>query len=161
MNKTIKYFLGFCFLFCGIFKFYAQQGTVASGGDATGSGGSISFTIGQIDFVSATDIGGSVNQGLQQPYEIFVVTGVEEKGITLSASVYPNPTSDFVILKVKNGILENFTLQLCDIQGKILFNKKIESSETTVSMVDLSNAIYFIKVLNNNNEVKVFKVIKN
>ena len=49
----------------------SQESVNASGGNATGSGGSISYTIGQIDYIEASGVGGSVNQGIQQAYEIF------------------------------------------------------------------------------------------
>jgi hypothetical protein len=140
-------------------NFHAQQGPVTSGGDAIGSGGSMSFTIGQIDYTSSTSGGGSVNQGIQQPYEIFVVTGIQEKEIELTASVYPNPTTDFVMLSVPK--FNNMSYELYDLQGKLIVKQKINSGQTSISMVNLANAIYFIKVLNNKSEVKTFKIIKN
>jgi hypothetical protein len=157
--KTIV--VSFSVLFFGITNLLAQQGTSASGADASGSGGTASYTIGQTDYSTASGSGGIITQGIQQPYEIFIVTGIEEKSIDLTASVYPNPTTDFVLLKVENSISANFTFQLYDIQGKILLNKKVENNQTSISMADLANAVYFIKVLNNNNEVKTFKIIKN
>ena len=159
--KTFKTILiSGCLLF-GAANLRAQQGTNASGGNATGSGGSASFTVGQIDYITATGSGGAVTQGVQQPYEILITTGIETKGIDLTASVYPNPATDFVLLKIENSNSANFTFQLYTIQGKILLNKKVESNETSISMADLADAIYFIKVFNNNKEVKTFKIIKN
>jgi hypothetical protein len=160
--KTLKTILfSNCLLLFSITNLLAQQGTNASGGEASGSGGSASFTIGQTDYISATGSGGKINQGIQQPYEILVTTGIDEKGIDLTTSVYPNPTTDFVLLKLENCKSANFTFQLYNIQGKIILNKKVESNETTISMADLADAIYFIKVLNNDKEVKIFKIIKN
>lgn len=161
MKTTTKYFLGFCFLFCGILNAQAQQGIVSAGGEGSGAGGSISFTIGQIDYTNISTNEGSINDGLQQPYEIFTVTGIEEKGIEINASVYPNPATDFVILKVENWESYKFSYQLHDIQGKILLNKKVENNESSIPLNELSGALYFIKVLKNNNEVKTFKIIKN
>lgn len=161
MKTLTKYFLGFCFLFCGILNSQAQQGIVSAGGEGNGAGGSISFTIGQIDYTNISTGEGSINEGLQQPYEIFIVTGIEEKGIEINAAVYPNPATDFIILKVENWESAKFSYQLVDIQGKILLNKKVENNETTIPFTELSGALYFIKVLKNNNEVKTFKIIKN
>ena len=48
----------------------AQSGTITSGGDAAGSGGSVSFSIGQLDYTSISSAEGTVSQGLQHPYEI-------------------------------------------------------------------------------------------
>jgi hypothetical protein len=46
---------------------FAQQAVLAAGGEATGAGGTVSFSVGQIDFVEATGAGGKANQGVQQP----------------------------------------------------------------------------------------------
>lgn len=156
-----KHLIFSCLVLFGITNLFAQQGVNTSGGEATGAGGSISYTIGQTDFITATGAGGIITQGIQQPYQVTIGTGFEETGIQLTASVYPNPTADFVLLKVENKTLDAFTFQLCDIQGKILLNKKIENHETSISMADLADATYFVNVCNNNLEVKTFKIIKN
>lgn len=139
----------------------AQQNTITSGGEATGSGGSATFTIGQIDYSTATGSGGTLTEGLQQPYEIMVISGIEETDINLSLSVYPNPATDFVVLSVEHSNLQNMTYLLYDLQGKIIEKQKLNSSQTSISMVELANGVYFIKVLNKNAEVKNFKIIKN
>ena len=56
----------------------AQQGSVSSGlGMLTDAGGSVSYSIGQAVYTEATGAGGTINQGIQQPYEIYVI-GVPE-----------------------------------------------------------------------------------
>ncbi len=137
----------------------AQQNPVASGGDAIGAGGVISYSLGQIDYVTSTGSLGTVSEGLQQPYEILILSGFEETNISLS--VYPNPTTDFVVLSVLNSNTQNMTYMLYDVLGKIIENKKLSGSQTSISMINLANDIYFIKVLNNDNELKIFKIIKN
>jgi hypothetical protein len=145
---------------------------VSSGGDATDSGGSISYSIGQSVYTTNTGTSGSVSQGVQQPFEISVVTGIEEaKDINLSVSAYPNPTTDYLVLKVENYDNGNLSYQLFDMQGKLLENKKIEGNETSIVMSNLVPATYFVKVYavgrndrtgvtEGNKEVKTFKIIK-
>jgi len=140
---------------------FAQKNTVASGSVAIGAGGTVSYSIGQTDFIAATGGGGRITQGVQQPYEIFVVTGIEKKDISLSASVYPNPTNDFVKLVLDNGKEKNLTYQLCDLQGKILSNKIVVDNETNISLTELPTSTYFIKILKSGTEIKTFKIIKN
>lgn len=122
-------------------------------------GGGISYTIGQIDHVTSTGSIGTISEGLQQPYEILILKGVEETDIRLS--VYPNPTRDFIVLSVQNSNTQNMTYILYDVLGKIIENKKLIGSQTSISMLYLADDIYFIKVLNNGNELKIFKIIKN
>ena len=80
----------------------AQEAFPVAGGDAVGSGGSVSYTIGQVFYNTQIGTNGSIVQGVQQPYEISVVSGVKEaEGINLEITAYPNPTSDFLRLKVE------------------------------------------------------------
>jgi hypothetical protein len=146
-------------LFCGVAR--AQNGPVAAGGDASGTGGSASYSIGQVDYITENGTGGTITQGLQQPYEIAVVTGIEATDINLSASVYPNPTADLVTLNVKSSSTLNMFYILCDVQGKQIRQDKLSGSETRISMEELNKATYLLKVLDNNKEVKTFKIIKN
>lgn len=63
------------YLFCSTLLFasltQAQQNTVAAGGVATGTGGSASFSIGQLIDNVNSDSNYSVTEGLQQPYEVY------------------------------------------------------------------------------------------
>ena len=61
----------------------AQQNTASAGGNYTGSGGSISFSIGQANYTYHSNAFGSVNQGVQQPYEIFPVGFTEHQENTI------------------------------------------------------------------------------
>jgi uncharacterized protein (TIGR02145 family) len=54
----------------------ALQNTIsAAGGNAKGSGGSASFTVGQIFYTKLSGTNGTVVQGIQQPYEISMPIG--------------------------------------------------------------------------------------
>jgi hypothetical protein len=55
---------------CSILLLNAQTGIPAAGGNATGTGGSVSFSVGQVFYVMNTGTTGSVLQGVQQPWEI-------------------------------------------------------------------------------------------
>ncbi len=140
----------------------AQESVNATGGNASGSGGSASYSIGQVVYTTNTGTSGSVAQGVQQPYEISVVTGLEEaKGINLSVSAYPNPTTDFLELKVESEKLKDLSYQLYDMNGKLLQSEKITGNQTSIVMSNLVPATYFVKVIQGNKEVKTFKIIKN
>lgn len=157
MSKTI--FVICCLLGWGTTVVLAQQGTVTAGGVATGAGGSVTYTIGETNFISATGSGGNINQGMQQPYEIFV--GIQSANFNANVSLFPNPTNEYVVLSVEGNNAENLNFQLYDIDGKLLSSGKMISKETSISMKEYASATYFIKVINNNNESKNFKIIKN
>lgn len=161
MKNKKKTLIALFLLGPGLAGVYAQEALSASGGNASGSGGSVSYTIGQVTYTTNTGINGSVAQGIQQPYEISVVTWLEEAGgINLSCSAYPNPANKYVFLKTENCDTENITFQLFDDNGKLLENKKAEGTATKIDMENLVIATYFLKVLKNNQVVKTFKIVK-
>ena len=145
----------------GLTGLQAQTSINATGGNASGSGGSSSYSVGQVAYQTHTGTNGSVAQGVQQPFEISVVTAIEEaKGINLSVSAYPNPTTDYLTLEVKEFELSNMSFQLYDMSGKLLQNEKITGNQTSIVMSNLVPATYFVKVTESNKEVKTFKIIK-
>ncbi|MFW5879479.1 MAG: T9SS type A sorting domain-containing protein [bacterium] len=143
----------------------AQECINSTGGNHSGTGGSMSYTVGQVDYATYKGTTGSLAQGVQQSYEISVVTGLEKaKGISLSVSAYPNPTTDFLQLQVDASALlsiQSLTYQLFDIQGKLLQSEKIIGKQTSIVMSNLIPATYFIKVIQGNKSIKTFKIIKN
>jgi hypothetical protein len=145
----------------GIAGLKAQNELPATGGNASGSGGSVSYSVGQVVYTTNTGASGSVAHGVQQPFEISVVTGIEEaKGISLVVSVYPNPTADYLQLKVESEKLKDLNYQLFDMSGKLLQNEKITGTQTCIVMRTLVPSTYFVKVIQYNKEVKTFKIIK-
>ncbi len=141
---------------------HAQESINATGGNASGSGGSTSYSVGQIAYQTHAETSGSVAEGVQQPYEISAVTGLEEaQGINLFVSAYPNPATNFLQLKVESEKLKDLSYQLYDINGNLLQSKKITGTRTQINMNGLATASYFVKVLQKNKEVKTFKIIKN
>jgi opacity protein-like surface antigen len=159
MKKTKFMLIVFLLITC-ISEIQAQQAVVSTGGNATGSGGSASYSIGQIDYVTATGTGGTATQGVQQPFEIVTLSGQEFTEISLQMLVYPNPTSSFVNLKIDNFNLENLSYQLIDLNGREILNKKITESETQIQLENYPSAIYLLNVNQANKTIKTFKIIK-
>jgi len=146
----------------GLTGLQAQTSVNATGGDASGSGGSVSYSVGQVVYTTNTGTTGSVVQGVQQPYEISVVTAIEEANdINLSVTTYPNPTTDYLQLKVESEKLKDLSYQLYNMNGKLLQSEEITGNQTSIVMSNLVPATYFVKVVQGNKEVKTFKIIKN
>jgi hypothetical protein len=139
----------------------AQQAAAASGGEASGAGGKASYTIGQVSYTTNSGSSGSVLQGVQQPYEIYATTGIDNNAINLAISAYPNPTRENLTLSMDNVENANYAYQLFDSNGKLILNQKIMDKNTIIPMESLSVATYFIRVENQGKEVKTFKIIKN
>ena len=89
---------------------YSQQSIPATGGDATGSGGSSSYTV--------------------------------------------------VMLKISDTALYNLSYHLVDINGKAISDGSLTNGDTQINMQQLAVGMYILKVSQNNQELKTFKIIK-
>ncbi|MDA3815927.1 MAG: T9SS type A sorting domain-containing protein [Prolixibacteraceae bacterium] len=145
----------------GLTGLQAQTSVNATGGNASGSGGSASYSVGQVVYTTHAGTSGLVAQGVQQPYEISVVNGLEEaKSIDLSISAYPNPTTNYLTLEVKDFEFSSLNFQLYDMQGKLLQSEKLNRTETLINMSNYVPSTYFVRVIQGNQSIKEFKIIK-
>jgi hypothetical protein len=140
---------------------YAQSTVVASGGVTTGNGSSVSYSLGQLVSDNYTGSNGSLTIGIQQSFEIQVVNGVEDTRFQLLVKAYPNPTTDELTLTADNVDLSHSTIELYDMEGRILLQKAITTKEVTLNMRDFVPAAYILRILDKQKEIKSFKIIKN
>lgn len=138
---------------------YSQSNTVSAGGDAEGDNGSVSYSIGQVVYTSAQGSNGNVNQGVQQPYDVGVVTGIDEIGISLS--VFPNPTSGLLTLTVADEDASLLSYQLFDASGRMVDAKNKLNSTNSISLDGYATGVYTLSVSRNNSQVKSFRVVRN
>jgi len=158
-NNTLSVFLAFSLSF-SVQAQTSHQVLSATGGDASGSGGTVAYSVGQIVYTTNTGNTGSVAQGVEQAYEISSV-GIKETALNISLSVFPNPTSDFLTLKVADYNNEALSYHFLDEQGKLVMNEQITNQDTQVAMSSLARGAYFINVLQANKKIQTFKIIKN
>lgn len=157
----IKY-LFFLLLILGFARLQAQSTVNTAGGDGSGNGGSVSFSVGQMMYQTRTGTNETAAEGVQQPYEISVLSVIEGvEGINLIVQAFPNPTSDYLTINILDYEISNLTYQLYDIQGKLIKNQQIISSQTDIEMSNLVPATYIIRVMQKSRTLKSFKIIKN
>lgn len=146
----------------GLTGIQAQESILATGGNAIGSGGSASYSVGQVVYTTNKGVYSSEAQGVQQPYEISLVLGLEEaKYINMVVLAYPNPITDYLKLSVDNFDVSTLSFQLQDMNGKLFEHKKIEDNPMNIIVSNLVSGTYFLTVLQGNKNVKTFKIIKN
>ncbi len=75
---------------------------------------------------------------------------------SINFSVYPNPTSDVVMVKYSNKITE---VSILNLLGQTVLNKKLNTTETTIDLSNLPSATYLVKVVSER-KIKMVKVIK-
>lgn len=140
----------------------AQSALVGTGGEANGSGGSVSYSVGQIAVQSNSDGSTSISEGVQQPYEIQTIGIDNYPGITLNAVVYPNPTQGTVILSIDS--FDSFSdivfARLYDGNGKQIREIRIADHQTEIGMESLSTGTYYLNLFSGKQMLKSFKVVK-
>jgi hypothetical protein len=138
----------------------AQQSITSAGGDGSGSGGTINFSVGQPVFTGVTGGTTTVNQGVQQAYD-FSDVGIEKNAfVNLFVTAYPNPVVGQLHLSVTDPELKNASYALYDQSGKFIRQEKVVSTETLIDMQELANAIYFLKVSDSGKLIRSFQIIK-
>ena len=139
---------------------HSQESTNTSGGEATGSGGSVSYSVGQVVYTTNSGSSGTVAQGVQHAYEISVV-GVNNTQSNISLNAYPNPATDVLTLQISNYNNEKLMYQLYDLNGKLISSEQIIAQQTLINTSTLAVSAYFIDVFNQENQkVQSFKIFK-
>ena len=161
MKKTkLKFLSVFAVGIFWVSALQAQESVNASGGDATGAGGSAAYSVGQVVYTSNSSSDGTVSQGVQQTYQISDL-GIKETALSISLIAFPNPTTDNLTLQVTDYNNEKLSYQLHDMQGKLLNKGHINSEKTPIDMSSLPTSTYFVNVVDTENQqIKSFKIIK-
>lgn len=159
-----KVFSTISLILLAVMSLSAQSALVGTGGEASGSGGSVSYSVGQIAVQSNSDGSTSISEGVQQPYEIQTIGIDNYPGITLNAVVYPNPTQGNLQLAISNEALgvtnEQWEVKVFDAIGKYLLSKQIEGVTTPLDLSLYATGTYYVKVCNGKDVMKTFKVVK-
>jgi hypothetical protein len=74
-----------------------------------------------------------------------------------AVSVYPNPSAGIFTVEFANGL--NKTINVTDITGRVVLTTTSTADKVNVNISNLSNGIYYIKVISNN-KAEVIKVVK-
>lgn len=149
-------------LVLGLTGLHAQETIAIAGGDASGSGGSSSFSIGQVFCTINTGDDGSLTEGVQQPYEITVdIESQQGTNINLVCRAYPNPAREYLVLDVEYNTDTELAYQLHDMNGNMIESKKILAKQTMIMVCFLQPATYFLRITTDQAMVKVFKIVKN
>ena len=138
----------------------AQEAIPVSAGAALGSGGSANYTVGQVFYTTHTTTAGSVSQGVQHPFEFQTLSNPALTTVNLTAVTYPNPTKDFIILKITDTVIHDLRYTLFDVTGKSILSDAITASSTAIQMKHLAIGAYVLKVIQKNKPLKSFKILK-
>lgn len=146
---------------CAITMVQSQASVHSSGGDATGSGGTVSFSIGQVAYQAYNGASSSIAEGVQQPYEIFAVTDIDAPAdLGIQVLTYPNPVADYLQVRIKTGSYRDVNLLVYDLEGRLLIRETAVGDLYLVDMSGLPASAYLLRVMEGNRELESFKIIK-
>jgi len=78
---------------------------------------------------------------------ISVVTGISETAVKAGISIYPNPTEGVLNLRVKN--FDNTTVRVFNLLGAQVYNQLLTSMDSQISLNNLENGLYIVKIEGN------------
>ena len=140
------------------FSSFGQNALSAAGGHFKTSGGSTSFTVGQVAYVLKKGTGSYLNEGVQQVYTK-KTTPVEELVYLKEVQLYPNPSEEILNITLPNFDGSTTSFIIMDNMGKEVRNGMIISNTAEISLRDLPSGSYFL-YLKAKKENRIFKIVK-
>lgn len=137
----------------------AQERTTGSGGEAGSTSGTISYSIGLIDYTNQSSAAGAISAGVQQPYELFALS-VEKWNLNWNLSVFPNPTTNLLFIESQDAI-EGLTYVLTDVAGKTIQQGSLPEIKNAIDLGSLANANYFLQIRVNESQIRMYQISKN
>ncbi|MBN1185004.1 MAG: T9SS type A sorting domain-containing protein [Bacteroidales bacterium] len=159
MRKPVIFF---CLLFFAIsFLSYSQSGFVSMGNNFKNGNGEISYSVGQIAYLTTFNDAGTLSMGVQQALSVIDITNTDIFVNSTKLNVYPNPAYDCVTLELLEDGFDGIEYSLSDLNGKVLLSEMILCKQTTIPIFNLSNGVYLLTLKRDNNSSRSFKIIKN
>jgi hypothetical protein len=138
----------------------AQHNIVPAGGTAQGLGGQVSYTAGQLDFITKQGTGGIVTEGVQQPYSFKIVADTRQAAAELDALVYPNPSTGAVDLQIHFPLEDQLYYKLIDPVGRVLSQQRITGPVTRIDMSDLGTGTYYLTIIRDKSVLRTFQIVE-
>jgi len=77
---------------------------------------------------------------------------------SFDVQIYPNPVSDYLYISYQDSIDK---IEIYNLIGKKVFESTHNSQEIKINISQLETGVYFLKVYVNNENLKIYKIIKN
>jgi len=138
---------------------FSQEIICSSGNQEIYADGSLSWTLGENvieTFQNSTTI---LTQGFQQS-KLYITAVAKIPDLDLIITIFPNPASDVITVQVTKPENKMLRIVVFDLQGKPLLENKLDNNLTQISLKQLAPSSYIVKVYDNSQEIRVFKIIK-
>lgn len=140
------------------------QSVNSAGQKMVQSNGSLSFTVGELAILSQKDNqGNSLGSGFTSGATLTTLSVQPTLASVLDVKVYPNPTTDLLHLQINHSAIDEFVLNISDLQGKEMYNGKYAGVSNVISIntTTYANGIYMLSIKNLQNQLLgTYKIIK-
>jgi Secretion system C-terminal sorting domain len=145
-----------------LFSFVSGQTTSrdlvsTSGGHSENATYQIDWSVGEPATNTYSSGAYILSQGFQQSE--YIIVEIEEFDANVNISVYPNPTTDIIFISTEE-FLENSTIVLMDVSGRVVEIKEITESRSQIDMGNLMNGTYLLSIKAEDQTIKTLKIIK-
>jgi predicted secreted protein len=140
---------------------HAQSSVHTSWGEGTGSGGRMTYSVGQV-FIQSVSVPGvaRMSEGVQQPLEVLTIGMEDVSQILEGIKLFPNPTAGELHLQIRDFVPGAFSYRLLNNLGQCIQEGEVQSSSSLLSLESVSAGSYRIEVRNTGGNRRVFQVIK-
>jgi hypothetical protein len=136
--KMIKVSALFSFLFALGSNIQAQEVIASAGAEVESSGGSMSYTIGEMVVTSTINTDGALTQGYQQGF--LTPTTIDEIPAELELSLYPDTAAYCIIIESKS--LSDFEqITMYDMSGRLVWSQNGSTSVDNKLTIDFTGHV--------------------
>jgi len=107
--------------------------------------------------VTVTELGCSANAFVT--VTVSNCNGVKEL-VANGISIYPNPTNGILNIAISSELAGNTSVEVYDAVGKLVIKETLSTETSTINTSKLTDGIYVFKVINNNQAIKIGKIVK-
>ncbi len=158
-----KFFFSFLIVMClhqfGWSQNMEREVVGSAGGQSTNNEISLQWTLGELIVNTEEEADLILCQGFHQGGEgILIKAGEPSESFEIKA--FPNPTTEAILLTSKQK--GTFDLTLFDLAGQALFQQEanFDNGDVRVSLADLPDAIYVLKITNDSKLISSLKIKK-
>lgn len=137
----------------------AQKAISSAGANVASISGNMSFSVGQIDYTN-TGNAATISQGVLQVYNRLPITYVFNIDNSNTIQAWPNPVSTNLFIKIDGKPVADVSYQVLDLNGQLVENNRIVSSNTIINMLKYPAGIYVVNIFYSNKKTVGFKIIK-
>ncbi len=109
--------------------------------------------------LTAGNANGSGTKTEENYIQVDTLTFINENGNPIELSVYPNPVSGKLYIKLNQKPQKELSVTIFNLEGRMLFTQKLSNLENVIDMQNLNAGVYILKVTDGD-RLRVMKINK-